>query len=326
MILDTSGPHVPNAAATGPQHLSTALTPDISEINKSRWETFVKDDELKSYSFYLSNDGNGGSGSESSLRSPAFTSAQLDEWFQKLHPSSYEKTEPIGHAWTDASYNGETLLRKTAWCVFDDICTCEYGYSDTWQHIIQSKRMFNVLKEITDVVSKVVGLTDEGLNNCVNLNYYPAGGGVGFHADDEFLFDGLRQETRIISLSLCSPLPGSLERDATHNIINRGNTKDWGARKFQVKRKDMKHDAEDDSIKEIILRHGDLITMEGMMQKSYLHSIWPGDSNAHQDHFHCQGERINLTWRTIVRHLDGTPECRGITCPLSKKEDGASIL
>ena len=28
----------------------------------------------------------------------------------------------------------------------------------------------------------------------------------------------------------------------------------------------------------------------------------------------CQGERINLTWRTIVKHLDGSDECRGMVC------------
>ena len=61
--------------------------------------------------------------------------------------------------------------------------------------------------------------------------------------------------------------------------------------------------------------------MEGMFQKFYLHSVWPGDDveNVHIDDDKCQGERINLTWRTIVRHLDGSDECRGLICPMSKK-------
>ena len=150
--------------------------------------------------------------------------------------------------------------------------------------------------------------------NCVNLNYYPEGGGVGFHADDEFLFDGLNRETRIISLSLCSP-PNASDNATDGNNANN----DWGARKFQVKRKGKKYASD---IKEIVLRHGDLMSMEGMFQKHYLHSVWPGDSKGHLDHELCQGERINLTWRTLVCHLDGSAEFRGMVCPLHVLEQG----
>jgi hypothetical protein len=76
-------------------------------------------------------------------------------------------------------------------------------------------------------------------------------------------------------------------------------------------------------VSEITLRHGDIITMEGMFQRHYLHSVWPGDDDnrAHVNHERCRGERINLTWRTIVRHLDGSDECRGLVCPLAAGED-----
>ena len=36
------------------------------------------------------------------------------------------------------------------------------------------------------------------------MNYYPAGAGIGMHSDDEFLFDGMRRYTTIVSLSLCA--------------------------------------------------------------------------------------------------------------------------
>mmetsp|Transcript_46576 Transcript_46576/g.113454 ORF Transcript_46576/g.113454 Transcript_46576/m.113454 type:complete len:85 (+) Transcript_46576:642-896(+) len=80
------------------------------------------------------------------------------------------------------------------------------------------------------------------------------------------------------------------------------------------------------------------MTMEGMFQKYFYHAAWPGDSKqfcvdedrADKDdgdygvdqHRHCrqpytEGERISLTWRLIVQHLDGSEdECRGKTCRL----------
>ena len=137
---------------------------------------------------------------------------------------------------------------------------------------------------------------------------------MGWHADDEFLFDGTRRPTTIVSLSLC-----------------RGNgSSNDGARKFLVKLQNNVSEEEaqnqydsgsDNSIQEQILGHGDLLTMEGMFQKHYFHSVWPGDSKDYCDDPLTQGERINLTWRTIVQHLDGSDECRGKICPVSKKED-----
>ena len=68
---------------------------------------------------------------------------------------------------------------------------------------------------------------------------------------------------------------------------------------------------------ELLLGHGDLMTMEGLHQLFYLHSVWPGDSKAHVGHELTRGERINLTWRSIVQHLDGSEECMGMRCPLA---------
>lgn len=61
---------------------------------------------------------------------------------------------------------------------------------------------------MTRAVEALCGL-NEGELNSVNLNYYPRGGGVGFHADDEFLFDGhidtcLRLFLSHFSDSLCT--------------------------------------------------------------------------------------------------------------------------
>ncbi|KAL9178934.1 hypothetical protein ACHAXT_011907 [Thalassiosira profunda] len=280
------------------------LTPSLSPLGRHRWMPFVEDDALSCYSYLLPHRASAAADNINCNEAPAFAASQLDAWFRALHPSAFAN-EPSNSAWTDASYKGKLLLRKTAWHTFGDRCTCEYGYSDTWQPLIASARMKEILREITDAVSHVCGLDSNELNS-VNLNYYPQGGGVGLHADDEILFDGLNRETRIVSLSLCARAPCSVV----------GEDGNFGARLFQVKPKGKKHQME---TKELMLRHGDLMTMEGMFQKYYLHSIWPGDSEKYTDHELCRGERINLTWRTIVRHLDGSDECRGLACPLSNR-------
>lgn len=49
--------------------------------------------------------------------------------------------------------------------------------------------MLTILRDIMLVITTIVGGSGaEGHDgfNSVNLNYYPTGGGVGYHADDEF--------------------------------------------------------------------------------------------------------------------------------------------
>ena len=319
------------------------LTPNVSPLDPRRWRPFVEDVELSSYSYYLPHAAPSSSSSSSAAAaaaddddaippSPAavaLSSSRLDEWYRSLHPSGYidEEKRGGGSAWTDASHMGRPLLRKTAWAVLGDgVCTCEYGYSDNWQRLVSSTRMMGVLREITSEVSRVVGcLGGEMEFNSVNLNYYPRGGGVGYHADDEFLFDGINRPTRIISLSLCGR---RRRRDCEDGGGDVEVTEHTGERIFQVKRKARpppvgSSSCDDGVVSEITLRHGDVITMEGMFQRHYLHSVWPGDDvdRAHVNHERCRGERINLTWRTIVRHLDGSDECHGLVCPLAAGED-----
>jgi alkylated DNA repair dioxygenase AlkB len=268
--------------------------PQTSSLDSNRWIPFLVDEPRESCSYVLP------WSTSTSQESNWTTRAQLDEWFDALHPSKYQGDDDASSslAWADAYYKGTKLLRKTAWCTFQDGCECDYGYSDTWQTRVTASSPFHrTVEELTQVVRTVTGCPS--INSC-NLNYYPRGGGVGFHADDEFLFDSLQRPTCIISLSLC---------------------RNGGARKFLVKEKDCSEDQAQDqyypSTHERILRHGDLMTMEGMFQKHYYHSVWPGDSKEYMDDPYTQGERINLTWRTIVQHLDGSPECRDKVCPLA---------
>lgn len=267
----------------------------------SGWVPFLVDRATASFSYHLPWPGGDTSASSSSLWA---SEEELNKWFHALHPNQHTTTDESSRAWTDAYYKGEKLLRQTAWCTLQEGCECDYGYSDTWQQrVLRSPKFHATVEEITEKIRSATGCIE--INSC-NLNYYPQGGGVGFHADDEFLFDGTRRETCIISLSLCS---------------NNGGKS--GARNFMVKKQQGRSEEQaasgsnDETVHQVILRHGDIITMEGMFQKDYFHSVWPGDSQDFLEDPLTQGERINLTWRTIVQHLDGSEECRGKICPLA---------
>ena len=183
--------------AQGPLPLIKDLRPMLA------WQSFVHDDARRSYAYILrAADG----------EHPVFSPEQLDGWFEALHPRQFGTGSA---AWSQSFYRGEELLRSTAWAVLDPACRCEYGYSDTWQRRVVDGRMLRVLSEISTAVASACGLetclgslasshapasgtrapqarggaTGHAVLNSVNLNYYPRGGGVGWHADDEFLFD-----------------------------------------------------------------------------------------------------------------------------------------
>ena len=108
------------------------------------------------------------------------------------------------------------------------------------------------------------------LVNSVNANYYPnAKACLGLHSDDEDLFQAKYRPSTIVSVS-------------------------FGAtRKFVIKNKRTGAELSRN------LQHGDLITMEGLMQRYYEHGI-------------CQasfpvGDRLNLTFRFIAAHEDYCP-------------------
>jgi alkylated DNA repair dioxygenase AlkB len=263
-----------------------------------KWMPIVSDAERRSHAFLLRQEDSG------------IDAATLRGWFERLHPRAHASEETVasdaetlpatgalpsqiaacGCAWTSAQHLGRRLLRQTAWVAFLPECTCEYGYDDTWQKLATDDRFTSLVKSIGRTIESMLGL-EEGLFNSCNLNYYPRGGGVGFHADDEYLFDGLERDVTIVSLSLCS--------------------ENGGSRLFQVKSRDGA------KAEQIMLSHGDIMTMEGLFQLFWVHSVYPGDRKDLKDDPLCEGERINLTFRTIVQHLNGSAECRGIKCPLA---------
>ena len=112
--------------------------------------------------------------------------------------------------------------------------------------------------------------------DCCSVNLYEGGQSfVGWHADDEDLFQGKHEAIRIIAVSLGQTRDFEL-RPALANARASGQ---WRGGHSQT------------SVK---LHHGDVCTMEGFTQKHYQHRLPPGRT--------VDGIRINLTWRWTRGH------------------------
>ncbi len=211
------------------------------------WNILINDINRRSFAGYKSN---------------CFNINELNEWYNLLTKSN----EII---WNRPN----NLPRKCAWFVsFNCQCCYRYGYTN-WNPIIFPKWFIQITKRV---------LFESGLNfklnlpNCCNVNWYENGNdSVGWHSDNEILFNSVADDCLIISLSLGQK------------------------RRFQIK---LNENNENNQIviKEIELCNGDLMSMEGLFQKYYLHRV-PKEYNV-------SGARINLTWRWIKNH---TNTCKG---------------
>lgn len=187
-----------------------------------------------------------------SHRKQAFTVKTLKEWWNLLS-TKIKWRRP-------ATLEDRVLPRSAAWLTSDS-CTCTYEYGgirfpplsmDPW------------LLDITDRVCRACGLKERP--NALNANFYDSGEQtVGWHSDNEPLFDATNQDALIVSLSL------------------------GATRSFELRSKD--NPFETATVK---LEDGDLCTMEGLCQKHYRHRVPPEPQE--------KGPRINLTWRWIVKH------------------------
>ena len=154
---------------------------------------------------------------------------------------------------------------QTAWMVADQ-CTCSYKYG---RFQVGATRFPEWMEGLMKTVMPLVGINArEAWPNSCNLNHYTDGeSSVGWHADDEALFQGNQQQICIVSLSL----------GAKRTFEIQGQ---WsGAKKHKID-----------------LQSGDLLTMEGWTQYYYRHRV-PKQTGA--------APRINLTWRWVVKHGEG---------------------
>lgn len=162
------------------------------------------------------------------------------------------------------------MPRKTAWLVAPR-CACTYRYGGV---AVSPQEYPAWMIKIMQEVMPYCGITESrDLPNGCNLNLYEDGANsVGWHADNEQLFQGAFRDCRVISLSL----------GATRSFELRLNWPEEGDR--QPPR--------------LQLSDGDICTMEGMLQKHFQHRV-PREG-------HVAGARVNLTWRWIVKH---SPRC-----------------
>jgi len=188
--------------------------------------------------------------------------------FMPSECAQFFETIKMGTDWTQPMGRVGPMPRKTGWMVLDG-CSCKYCYGGVE---VAAQTFPPWMKDLMRKVMGHCGLTEVQWPDSCNLNLYEDGNhSVGWHADDEALFQGRYKDIRIISLSLG-------ER-----------------RKFEV-RANCPTDAERPLM--LSLGDGDLCTMEGMMQKHYQHRV-PKEMG-------IRGARINLTWRWIFKH---TPRC-----------------
>jgi alkylated DNA repair dioxygenase AlkB len=127
--------------------------------------------------------------------------------------------------------------------------------------------------DLMAIIMSACGLASrEDWPDSCNMNYYLDGTmSVGWHADDEVLFQGTVRDIMIISLSL------------------------GASRRFDLRMK--RPTIGEQTSLSIRLNDGDILTMEGRCQKYMEHRI-PCDKG-------IVGPRVNLTWRWIVKHTRG---------------------
>eukprot|EP00439_Symbiodinium_sp_Y106_P057808 s5844_g8.t1 len=154
---------------------------------------------------------------------------------------------------------------------------------------------------------------EEDWPDSCNVNLYEDGSNsVGWHSDDEALFQGLIHDTRIISLSLGQQRKFDLRKNWPEDGL--ALLASWRlplcARPQATRRAVLmllsclcaSHAGE--KIQERLhLGNGALATMEGMLQKHYMHRV-PREADD-------LGPRINLTWRWIKKHSQDCPKATG---------------
>lgn len=187
---------------------------------------------------------------------------RVDHFFRLIFHSTQwlQPTGPFG-----------TIPRKTAWVVANG-CHCTYRYGGVE---VQPQAFPPWMTEVLGAYMPYCGITDPAQwpDSC-NVNLYENGmQSVGWHSDDEALFQGLQKDIRIISLSL-----GQRRR-----FCLKLNWPEEGERPLH----------------KLLLGNGCLCTMEGMVQKHFVHKV-PKELDD-------VGPRINLTWRWIERHQKACP-------------------
>lgn len=215
----------------------------LSFENNLEIRMVMKDEYRRSYIGYLPN---------------IFTSKTLYFWW-KISYNAIKWKKP-------KNINSIQLFRSAAFFVNKN-CRCNYKYSGLqWS----GKEFPEWFLRITKIV--MTNFNIEKLPNSCNINLYKNGmEGVGWHSDNEPIFQSKYRDCIIISLSL------------------------GAKRKFQFKKQWNNNEPVS-----INLKSGDIFTMEGLFQRFYSHRILQQP--------YIQKNRINFTWRWIILHSK-TEQC-----------------
>ena len=161
---------------------------------------------------------------------------------------------------TIVNQQGSPIPRQTGWFVTNS-CACPYKYS---HEPVQPQEMPSWLEELMNIVQWLCNPYGLKFNSC-NINQYLGNKQCcGMHSDNEPLFNAVKSDACIASLSFGATRQFSVKNYATGL---------WS-------HKDL-HD-------------GDVCTMEGRFQKEFMHGALTQTEAA--------GIRYNLTFRTIVAH------------------------
>eukprot|EP00808_Paulinella_micropora_P023206 g45.t1 len=184
----------------------------------------------------------------------AFEEAVTEKWWEQAFNLSQ---------WNKTMFGGNPNQRWSAWYTAFG-CNCHYEYGGA---AFQPNAIPHWLLAIQEEVMKAVEL-DGAQPNSIVLNYYPNGlSRIGWHADDEDIFEAKVKACNMISLTLGTP------RDFDWKPCKMGST--GGS---------------------VSLGDGDIFVQQGMFQRHYKHSS-PSDIDVKEP-------RISLTWRWITKHRD----------------------
>eukprot|EP00930_Biecheleria_cincta_P047810 TRINITY_DN3320_c0_g1_i1.p1 TRINITY_DN3320_c0_g1~~TRINITY_DN3320_c0_g1_i1.p1 ORF type:complete len:417 (-),score=67.88 TRINITY_DN3320_c0_g1_i1:81-1280(-) len=203
-------------------------------------------------------------------------------WFQQLHNLL---------PWQDLSderyqSEGKFIPRRTIFTVSQPGCRCLYKYSGVK---VAPEVEPEFLAHIRRTCAELAGLKEPP--NCCNINLYRDGmDSVGWHSDDEELFEGAYNDVCILSLSLGAARTFQIKPQQPRRAAA-GECDDWQSARYGPATASVK------------VGHGDLCTMEGRFQRHYLHAV--------NKEPQVKEPRINLTWRWITKHnqADGCPLC-----------------
>jgi len=228
---------------TGMTLLSMIAPPEV----RHQWTSLLNDDSRRSYA--------------------GFMPSPLDE-AEKTH---FFDTIRDDTDWQQPEGRLGPIPRKTAWMVAKG-CECFYSYGGIQ---VEPKEYPPWMTSLMSKVMPLCGLKEEkDWPTSCNINLYEDGGmSVGWHSDDEALFQGKFRDIYIVSLSL----------GVTRKFELRLNWPDPGEK----------------PVRRVFLSSGDIMTMEGMVQKHFMHRV-PREEN-------IEGPRINLTWRWILKHRPRCP-------------------